>query len=620
MALSVSAKEESGVAQGKNVTTSRASRRSVLRSAGALALAVGLGVAPARMVAAQAMGEGVQVYPPSGTWTASPYTEISFRGLTADELGAVRAIGSVSGAHSGIMKPHGDGTGVSFVPDARFEPGEVVTVEPELMPDIAGDTYTFGVVRPVEIVPTEGRRTNDAPEAEPQAFRTRPDLLPPVFEISTPATGTADGYVFLGAKVPDGQHGLAILDNEGQMIWYDPQPIDTDGQFDFRVQEYLGEPVLTWAEASMARGYGFGHFVIADSSYERIVEFQSGNGYPGADVHELLLTPRGTALVMIYHGVEWDVSSIGGSRYAKVMDNIVQEVEIETGRVLFEWHSLDHVGVDESYQSLGTDDSRPYDYFHLNSIEEDADGNFLISARHTFAIYKIDRQTGEVTWRLNGKSSDFEMGDGTSFAWQHDARILPTGELTLFDNAESNQDLAETAWSRGLVLALDEEVMTATVVREYVHPTEILSTSQANMQVLPNGNVFIGWGSAPVFSELSPEGEVLFEGRFPAGGNSYRAYRFPWVGEPAEPPAVAVEHDGDGTMTVFASWNGATEVARWRVLAGPSPTDLIEVGSADRNGFETEIDVQTGAAYVAVEALDATGAIVGASGSIESGA
>jgi hypothetical protein len=390
-------------------------------------------------------------------------------------------------------------------------------------------------------------------------------------------------------------------------------------QFDLRVQQYQDQPVLTWVEAAMTIGYGFGHYVIADASYRPIVEFGVGNGFPGGDVHEFVLTSRGTALFILYHPVEWDLSPIGGSRYGKAVDNIVQELEIETGRVLCEWHSLDHIGLDEAQNPFDASSDNPFDYFHLNSVNETPDGNLIISARHTFAIYKVDRRTGAVIWRLNGTKSDFAMGEGTPFAWQHDARILENGDLTLFDNAESDQDLGPTAWSRGMVLTLDEDAMTATLAREYIHPTAILSTSQGNMQILPNGNVFIGWGSAPVFSEFSPDGELIFNGRYPTNHNSYRAYRFPWVGRPDELPALAVRVVGE-SATVYASWNGATEVASWRVIAGPAPEQMEIAGEAERAGFETMIRIETVADWYSVQALDTSGTVIGTAIAIQPGA
>lgn len=605
--------------------TFRTTRRTILRAAGAGALSVAWGGAqagPARAAVTRSQtAAGVSVFPRHDSRTASPYAEISFRGVTAEELGMVSVVGGRSGGHSGLLLPHADGNGVSFVPDARFEPGEVVTVraETDLGPTDDG-SLMFEVVQPAEIAPSPTSRVTDNPDVAPWTFRSRPDLRPPVMNITVPADGTDEGFVFLGARVESGQAGAMILDNAGELIWYNPPASDLDQLHDVRVQEYRGEPVLTFAEANGPRGYRLGHYVICDRSYRRIAQLQIANGYTGGDHHEFLLTPEGTALIGSYHPVQWDLSSVGGSQTGTVLDGVVQEVEIETGRVRFEWHSLDDIEPAESYEAVPSDRDEPYDYVHQNSIGVAPDGHVLVSARHTFAIYKIDRQTGDLIWRLNGKQSDFEMGDGTPFAYQHDARMHDNGELSLFDNAATNPNDDETVDSRGLVLALDEDAMTATLAREYIHPTGILSISQGNTQILPNGNVFVGWGSAPVFSEFSPDGELIFNGRFPAGGNSYRAYRFPWMGEPAEPPAVAVDAGGFGAVTVYASWNGATEVARWRVVAGAAPDDLAEVTTAERTGFETEIQVETDAAYVAVEALDADGNVLGESDAAEAGA
>jgi hypothetical protein len=518
------------------------------------------------------------------------------------------------------MARHADGYGVSFLPDAAFDPGETVTVHVEAVGGSAAVTHRFGVVRPTELPPAPTEHAVEGDDDPVHAWRSRPDLEPPVIDITTPATGTGDGYIFLSISIGNGKPGLAIIDETGQYVWYNPPRVGTESVYNLAVHQYRGEPVLGWAEAASPRGYGFGHFVLANAAYERIAEIRIGNGYPGGDVHDLIITPRDTAVVGIYHPVEWDLSSVGGSRYGTVLDNIVQEVEIETGRVLFEWHSLDHVAVDESYKTAEGDSDTPFDYFHLNSIFEAEDGSLIISARHTSAIYRIDRSTGEVAWRLNGRRSDFRMGDGASFAWQHDARLHANGQLSLFDNAEIDQALEATTRSSGMVLDLDLDAKTATLAEEYVHPTEILSVSQGNTQLLPNGNVFVGWGSAPVFSEFSADGELIFNGRMPAGANSYRAYRLPWTGEPGARPDIAVVRRGTGQVGVYASWNGATEVATWRVLAGDQPATLSEVTTAPRGGFETEINAQTDAAYVAVEALNASGAIIGASEAMPTGA
>jgi hypothetical protein len=611
------------VADVANETGARVSRRRFIGGVGAgmAALAAGgVPIATAQVATATLAPGEVTVFPAHGTRTASPATEISFRGVSAVELGEVTVIGSQSGSHFGVLMPHAGDAGVSFVPDAPFWPGERVTVQTVIpLRATPRGSITFEVAVPAAPVATPVTGEVDLPASPPREFRSRLDLLPPAIEVTTPGAGADEGLIFLGAKIENGQNGAMILDNEGELVWFAPLASEVAVSNDVRVQEYNGEPVLTMWEGIAKQGTGFGHLVLRNQAYETIATVQAGNGYPGADQHECLLTPEGTALMVIYNPLKWDLSNDGGAVNGPVLDGVVQEVEIATGRVIFEWHSLDHVALDEAYGEPSATPDEPWDYFHLNSIEPTDDGNFILSARHTHAIYKIERRTGRVLWRLNGKRSDFALGEGVEFAYQHDARLHTNGDLTLFDNASSDQADAGDVQSRGLVLALDEEAKQATLVRQYVHPTAVLSVSQGNMQVLPNGNVFVGWGSAPVFSEFDPDGELVFNGRLPTGGTSYRAYRCPWAGMPIEPPALAAEPGLGSELTVYASWNGATEVATWEVVAGPGPGDLAPVGSGARTGFETAITVETAGTFVAVQALDGDGAIIGASEPIEVG-
>jgi hypothetical protein len=342
-----------------------------------------------------------------------------------------------------------------------------------------------------------------------------------------------------------------------------------------------------------------------------VTRVRAGNGYLG-DHHEFLITERDTALITIYNPVPWDLSPVGGSTDGVALDGIAQEVDIGTGDVLFEWHSLDHVGVDESYSEPENPEG-PFDYFHINSIDVDHDSNLLVSARKTFAIYKVDRETGEVIWRLGGKRSDFEMGPGSWMRYQHDARRQADGTITLFDNGGVHKDDR----SYGVVLDVDET--TVAVERKYAHPNERVAAVMGNLQVLPNGNAFVGWGSDPLFSEFSGDGELLFHASFPPDVDSYRAFRFPWSGHPDDDPAVAAERGPEDEVTVYVSWNGATEVATWHVLAGPNPGRLRRVGSAPRAGFETSITVRTAEPYVGVQARDSSGRILGATRAIKPG-
>jgi hypothetical protein len=383
--------------------------------------------------------------------------------------------------------------------------------------------------------------------------------------------------------------------------------------FNFEVQTYKGQKVLTWWEG-LHTGFGQGEYVLMDHSYREIKRVKAGNGYAG-DHHEFLITPEDTALITIYSEVPMDLSSVGGPTDGTVLDGIAQEVDIETGEVLFEWHSLEHVALEESYWEPKEDQEEPFDYFHINSIDIHDDGHLLISARRTSTVYKVDRKTGGVLWRLGGKMSNFDVGFGTRTDYQHDARYHSGGILTIFDNGRVNKD----AQSRGIVVEIDEDAMSARLVGEYTHPDKILADTQGNVQVLPNDNVFVGWGSEPFFSEFGRDGKLLFDASFPSELESYRAFRFPWKGQPEDAPAVVTKVGFEGEVTLHVSWNGATEVATWEVLAGASPDKLEPVGSAPRKSFETAITLQTDEPYVAVRAKDRSDRLLGASKTLNTG-
>jgi hypothetical protein len=446
-----------------------------------------------------------------------------------------------------------------------------------------------------------------------QHFRSRPDLRPPVVHVRTPARGTAPGYIFLAPKMAVAQAGPMIMDNRGRLVWFHPLKF-TKGVTDFRVQRYRGKPVLTWWRGRLSNVGVGGWYAIYDSSYRPIAEVRSGHGLVG-DVHEFLLTSRGTALMTIYHRRHTDLTSIGGPKDGLIWDGIVEEVDVPTGRVLFEWHSFPEIGIKESYSNppkkqLGTKPF-PYDYIHLNSIDVEPNGNLLISGRNTHAVYEVSRRTGKVLWRLGGKRSDFKLGPGARFAWQHDARQQPDGTITLFDNGSAPP---VEKFTRVLVLRLNLATKRATLVRSYHHPKRLLSPFEGNAQFLPDGHIFVGWGGWPYVSELARNGRVLFDAYFGHGKNpgadadTYRAYRFVWHGHPTGPPAIAV-----AGQKVYVSWNGATEVARWQVLVGDANDDLLVVASAKKDGFETTIPFRAKGRFIAVQALDRAGKVLGVS-------
>ncbi|CAN5668078.1 hypothetical protein BH18ACT11_BH18ACT11_06750 [soil metagenome] len=466
--------------------------------------------------------------------------------------------------------------------------------------------------------PTARTRAAAAPRAPGavRSFRSRPDLHPPAIKVNVSSPNTTPGYIFVSPKKGPGevaatQDAPLIVDDSGEPVWFHPLLDDEADAFDFKVQAYKGETVLTWWVGHHT-GYGQGEYVIADHHYREIKRVRAGNGLMG-DHHEFLITPEDTALITVYSKVAMDLSGVGGPVDGVVLDGIAQEVDIESGEVIFEWHSLDHVELDESYYQPPPDLKTSFDYFHINSIDPYPDGYVTISARRTSTVYKVDRKTGEVVWRLGGKRSDFAMGYGTRTDWQHDARRHPDGRITVFDNGGVTEDVE----SRGIVVEVDEDAMKSTLVGEYTRPHETLAATQGNVQVLPNGNHFVGWGSEPYFSEFSHDGKLLFDARFRAAVESYRAFRFPWRGLPEDSPVVVAGAGSGDEVALYVSWNGATEVATWQLLAGPGPDELESVGSVPREGFETAVTLNTDEPYVAVKAEDSSGRVLGASEAVK---
>jgi hypothetical protein len=445
------------------------------------------------------------------------------------------------------------------------------------------------------------------PETTPALHRfvTRPDLKPPLTSITLGPGRRGAGLLFLAPSSGPGQRGALIVDDEGEVVWFRPSTPDTT--MDFRAGFYKGKPVMTWWEGRHHEGVGLrGSYVVADASYREIARFISRDQLK-PDFHECLLTPYDTLLVTSYDPAPADLSPVGGPRRGSVYEGVVRELEIPTGRVLFEWRSLPHVAVAETYQ---TEMGKNFDYFHVNSIGFDSDGNLLVSARNTWTVYKIDRRSGDVIWRLGGKRSDFAMGPGTQFAFQHDARSHEHGTLiSLFDNGPVPKTKPR---SRGIVIALDHERMRARLARQHIHSPALFARATGNVQVLPNGNTFVCWGITGAFTEYGPDGKVRLDGKLPEGGQNYRVFRLPWTGAPKDAPRLAAQPD-----SLYASWNGSTETRAWQVRAGAISSSLPVVSTVPRKGFETALPRPDAARFAQVVALDGRGRPLGRSRVVE---
>jgi hypothetical protein len=283
---------------------------------------------------------------------------------------------------------------------------------------------------------------------------------------------------------------------------------------------------------------------------------------------------------------------------------------------MFEWHAIGHVPLTASYSLASRSAGSIWDWFHINSIDVEPNHNILISSRNTWALYQIGHTFGEILWTLGGRHSSFTLGPNVRFAWQHDATMVAPNSIEIFDNEDTPRIEPR---SRAIDVALDPSTHSATLLHEYVDPAQtVLSPSQGDIQQLANRDQFVGWGQIGLASEFSPSGALTFQLSLPPLVESYRAFRFPWSAQPGTPPAVvATPGTAAGTTAIAASWNGATAVAGWQLLAGASPSTLGAIGAhVASSGFETVINAATAGPYFAVRALDARGAVIGTSAAV----
>lgn len=557
---------------------------------------------------------GISVYPSPGSTTASTATQISFRDVKPSQLSAatVTVVGSVTGPHQGRFVADSDGQGASFYPATPFAAEETVTVSTDRrICGASGDSSTFQIARPapkVTLPPAKPPAKTGPPAL--QTFQSVPDLKPPVLTVSK-AYASSEGYFLLSPKSGPAPGGSMIVNGKGQLVWFYPLAPGVNSA-DLRVQTFGGQQVLTWWQGQIdSTGHGSGVDKIMNDHYQVVATVKAGNGY-SADLHEFLLGPSKTAWITVDATVGWNLSSIGGPADAAVWDSIVQEIDVPTGNVLFQWSSLDHVGPELSVMKYSAA-SAPFDYFHGNSIDPSGYGTVLVSARNTDAVYLLSQRTGAVLWTLGGKNSSFRMGSGSEFSLQHDARLRGDSVVTVFDDEDINQMHKQKGPpARALELKLNLAKRTATVVWAYKGPGDVDVANQGSVQLLPDGHVVVGWGAGGYTTEMTTSGTILFQAHFQEPVNSYRAYRMQWVGDPTTAPALAVKSVGSG-LKAYVSWNGATRVSSWRLLGGASASSLATLETQSSAGFETALPVSAGTAFVEVEALSARGNVLGRS-------
>jgi Arylsulfotransferase (ASST) len=545
----------------------------------------------------------VAVFPSPNTTSALPQTQITFRGVPASQIGHVTVVGSSSGAHSGTIEADSDGQGGSFIPSTPFTAGETVTVTTGL--NVLGGTngsFHFGIATPFGTINPMKIPMVPAGSNGVQHFHSRPDLLPASVTINKQSSSEYGGDIFVTPQYGPAQNGPMILDPSGRMIWFQPVPAN-ELATDFRVQQLNGQPVLTWWQGYTNNGSGRGEGFIYNSQYQQIATVQAANGLQGMDLHEFLVTPQGDAYIVGVSPVHYP----GMGR--PLMDAVVQEIDIKTGLVLFEWHALDHVPITESFFKKGAP-GYVFDPYHLNSVSLDSDGNLIISMRNTWAIYKVDHQTGAVIWTLGSNQNNFKMGSGTQVAFQHDVLVQPGGTFTAFDDGGGPPTVHQ---ARAVELSVNETTKTVSLAQQFEHSPGLKTNFEGNTQLLPNGDLFVGWGQQPYFTEFNSAGKEVFDARFTSNTSSYRAYKLGWSGQPTSPPSMTLAPNNDGTTELWASWNGATAVSSWRVLAGTSASTLTTLQTGNRSGFETAIAAPSGVADFEVQALDSNGNVLATS-------
>ena len=461
-------------------------------------------------------------------------------------------------------------------------------------------------------------------------FVSAPGLHPPKLQVLTRKPGLAQGD-FLAAPTPiygSGnrtivQGGLMILDSHARPVWFLP----VKGQaFDVGQQTYQGKPVLVWFEGGSGQvnpggPQNPGQVVIYDEHYRKIASLKARSPWM-TDLHDAWIT-GGDIWITVARGVaNQNLTPYGGPRDGSVLDVGLQEFQLSTGRLLRTWDALNPGG--QPNVSLSASEERPgpgprpnvWDAYHLNSVQALPNGDLLVSMRNTWAVYLIDPVSDKILWTLGGKDSTFKHGSGASFAWQHDARLVHPSrgaqgsavELTLFNDNNGDAGGAGNP-SAGMVLSLNTVGHTATLLSAYRHHPPLSARVLGSMQLLPNGNALVGWGSEPYFSEYTPSGQELLDVRWPGDTQSYRTlFTNTWIGKPHYPPRGAVSG-----KTVYASWNGATQVAKWDVLAGSSASSLEVVATGARTGFETATKLTKSYSAYEVRALSASGQTLGTS-------
>ncbi len=530
------------------------------------------------------------IAPVPGSELVSAGTTIAVRSLHVpgavlfDDLSFI-VYGTSSGRHVGEKVLGGDGETVIFRPVIPFEGGEKVSVT--LINGQESFDYSFHVAQPLptellgaDRIDLENEQDGITLEATspnmvaPEPFRTAPYDLPR-FTVTTGSGTTGEGYVFMSPYdyVAVGRYPayLLILDNNGEPVFYH-RFAGLPNAMDFK-RQINGE--LTYYHR------GKGESIALNDRYEEVNSYGAGNGLK-SDLHDMQILDNGHRLHLVHDPqiVDMSVLVAGGHPSAVVIGCIVQELDA-ADNVLFEWRSWGNIDILDTLEDVTAE---YINYMNCNSIERDFDGHLILSSRNTDEVTKINRDTGEIIWRMGGKQNQFSFPNDDGFSLQHDARRLPNGLMTIYDNGVSHSP----PHSRGIELQVNELGKTVQLIREFRSTPDTLAYALGNMQRLPGGNTVIGWGrsSAPSYTEFdSSGGKVIeFNNLTPTVG-SYRTFRFPWQGYPTWPPALIAYAEGQ-EVTLYFSWNGSTETSDYMIYAKPEDGGDWHVATVAKDGFE----------------------------------
>ena len=470
------------------------------------------------------------------------------------------------------------------------------------------------------------------------SFVSAPNLHPPKLRTTRPtSTGQLAPGDFLTANFPNvvapgsltGQGGPLILDSRLQPVWFDPAPTDVVAT-NLKQQTFEGKPALSWWEGVVTQtGATVSGSVLVVNQHYRQVAKLAGDTKDGWVIspHDVVISGRDAWVTSYKYLPNEDLSRYGGASNGTLYDFAVQEYDLVTGKLLYTWDAFNpggtpNVPLSDSEASAPANAAVPWDPYHGNSIQLVGHNEFLVSMRNTWAAYLVDITTGKVVWTLGGKSSSFAIPSQGQFEWQHMAELLPGNQVSLYDDhccaLVAGKFASPTGQSRGLVLRLNPGNHTASPVAQYGHAPMLDSAFTGSMQVLPNGNALVGWGSQPYFSEYTSSGKALLDAVWPGKDLSYRVVLSnTWVGTPYFPPSGAAR-TSHGKATIYASWDGATEVVSWKVLAGANAGHLTLVATARKSGFETAIHLSRGYGDYKLQALNAAGRVIGASKTFKS--